>query len=293
MAEAGSLVRVSFLGAGRVGGALALAMHRIGWNIQAVASRSADSAAKLAHQVSATTCGFQQAVDAADWVFVTTPDDVIEPLVSALTWRAGQCVLHCSGAQELSVLAAESAHGADVAGFHPLQLIAAAEQGAKALQGSVVAIEAGPASAHRAKGLRDLALALGMQPMALSPGVRPLYHAAANLAASGVLSVLSQATALLQHIGLNEADALHALLPLTRGALNAADIQGLPGAISGPVARGDAGVLSRHLQALQTHAPELLALYQTLSAQQLRLARSNGRLTEAQALQLMALLAGA
>ncbi|MFG6415653.1 DUF2520 domain-containing protein [Roseateles sp. DC23W] len=219
----------------------------------------------------------------ADWVWLTVPDDHIAATAAALTWRAGQLALHCSGATPLAALAPAPA----AAGFHPLKLLA----GDTGLAGAHVGIEAD--AAHRPE-LQALALRLGMQPLALpSPmpaSARAAYHAAANLAASGVLAVLAEAGSLWSAAGLAGDDALPALLPLTRGALDTAQGRGLAGAVSGPIARGDAGVLARHLDAL-TAAGLDDDLLRALGRRQLRLAEAAGRLDVAQVTALRALLA--
>ncbi len=223
------------------------------------------------------------AAQAADWVWLTVPDDQIATTAAALPWRAGQLGLHCSGATPLAALGPAPA----AAGFHPLKLLA----GDTGLAGVHVGIEAD--AAHR-PALEALAHALGLVPLALpSPmtaQARAAYHAAANLAASGVLAVLAEAQTLWAAAGLARAQALPALVPLTRGALDTALDRGLAGAVSGPVARGDTGVLGRHLQALASaglDADLLLAL----GRRQLLLAEQAGRLDVATAAALRALLA--
>jgi predicted short-subunit dehydrogenase-like oxidoreductase (DUF2520 family) len=120
---------------------------------------------------------------------------------------------------------------------------------------------------------------------------RAAYHAAANLAASGVLAVLAEAGTLWAAAGLAPDEALPALLPLTRGALDTAAARGLAGAVSGPIARGDAGVLARHLSALAGAGLEA-DLLRALGLRQLALAEAAGRLDGAQVAALRALLAG-
>jgi predicted short-subunit dehydrogenase-like oxidoreductase (DUF2520 family) len=223
-----------------------------------------------------------EAAAAADWVWLTVPDDAIAATAAALRWRAGQLALHCSGATPLAALAAAPA----AAGFHPLKLLA----GDAGLAGAHVGIEAdGP---HR-PALRALADALGLQPLDLPwpmpASARAAYHAAANLAASGVLAVLAEAQALWRAAGLASQPALPALLPLTRGALDTAEVRGLAGAVSGPVARGDAGVLARHLEAAAAAGLETELLI-ALARRQLALAQAAGRLDESGVAALAALL---
>lgn len=79
----------------------------------------------------------EAAAQAADWVWLTVPDDHIAATAAALRWRAGQLALHCSGATPLAALAPAPA----AAGFHPLKLLA----GDAGLAGAHVGIEAGTA----------------------------------------------------------------------------------------------------------------------------------------------------
>lgn len=224
-----------------------------------------------------------QAAAQAGWVWLTVPDDAIAATAAALPWRAGQLALHCSGATPLAALAAAPA----AAGFHPLKLLA----GGADLAGAHVGIEAG--DAHRA-ALQDLARRLGLVPLMLpSPmdtQARAAYHAAANLAASGVLAVLAEAGRLWSAAGLDAGQALPALLPLTRGALDTAVARGLAGAVSGPVARGDVGVLTRHFSAWAGAGLDA-DLLRALGLRQLALAEAAGRLTAAQVAALRGVLA--
>jgi predicted short-subunit dehydrogenase-like oxidoreductase (DUF2520 family) len=225
-----------------------------------------------------------EAARAGDWVWLTVPDDQIAATAASLPWRPGQLALHCSGATPLSALSPALA----VAGFHPLKLLA----GDTGWSGAHVGIEA---DAIHGPALEALAHALGLVPLALpSPmgaDARAAYHAAANLAASGVLAVLAEAGSLWAAAGLAPGEALAALAPLTRGALDTALARGLAGAVSGPIARGDVGVLDRQRQALATaglDADLLLAL----GRRQLALAERAGRLDVAQVAALRARLAG-
>ncbi|HEY0957185.1 MAG TPA: DUF2520 domain-containing protein [Roseateles sp.] len=222
------------------------------------------------------------ATRAADWVWLTVPDDHIAATATTLPWRAGQLALHCSGATSLAALAPAPV----AAGFHPLKLLA----GDADLAGAYVGIEAD--DVYR-PALQALARALGLVPLALpSPmaaQARAAYHAAANLAASGVLAVLADAQALWAAAGLAPTDALPALAPLSHGALDTALARGLAGAVSGPIARGDVAVLTRHLHALADaglDADLLLAL----ARRQLVLAEAAGRLDAAQIAALRACL---
>jgi predicted short-subunit dehydrogenase-like oxidoreductase (DUF2520 family) len=256
-------MRHAVIGYGRLARALVPALRAVGETVIVGRRAPGDGEASPA-----------DAARAADWVWLTVPDDHLAATAAALPWRAGQLALHCSGATALSALAPAPA----AAGFHPLKLLA----GDADLAGAHVGIEAD--AAHR-PALDALAQALGLVPLPLpapmSAPARAAYHAAANLAASGVLAVLADAQALWRAAGLAEGQALPALTPLTQGALATALARGLPGAVSGPVARGDVGVLARHLQALADAGLDD-DLMRALARRQLALADAAGRLSETQ-----------
>ncbi|MCA1552702.1 NAD(P)-binding domain-containing protein, partial [Bradyrhizobium sp. BRP19] len=90
-------VSVGWIGAGRLARALAMRAHGAGVRTVAVANRSSAPAAWLAHATGAKAADPQGVADAADWVFVTVPDDAIPGVVNHVRWRPGQLVLHCSG----------------------------------------------------------------------------------------------------------------------------------------------------------------------------------------------------
>jgi len=76
-------------------------------------------------------------------------------------------------------------------------------------------------------------------------------------------------------------------LPLVRGTLANIERLGIPGALTGPIARGDAVTVAGHVAALQRRAPELLDLYRVLARQTIPLAQEQGHLTDRAAEELL------
>lgn len=276
--------RVAFIGAGRVAQVLAPALQRAGWPVVAVASRSVDSAQRLAMALGDATraCTPQAAVDQAELVLLTVPDDAIAATAASLRWRAGVAVVHCSGATPVGALQPAADAGAAIGGLHPLQIFS--DPARTMLAGCSAAIEAEGALDAT---LRHLASALGLHPLRLPPGARARYHASAAYAASYLLALLHEATQIWAGFGVAEPDALRALLPLARGTLDAAAARGLVGAQSGPISRGDAGVVQRQLAELATLGPDHAALFREFGRRQLALVQAGGRL-QPEALQRLA-----
>ena len=271
---------IAFIGAGKLGSALAQALSLRGVAVAQVASRSRGSAEHLAARIPGCLPVDAAVAAQADLVFLTVSDDTIAPLAAQLPWRAGQAVVHCSGATEVSVLQPAADAGAEIGGFHPLQIFSDPQRAIELLAGSSVAIEGPPALEAQ---LQQLAHTLGMHPLRLPPGARALYHGSASYAASFLLSMLNEAVTVWRSFGIDEAHALQALLPMARGTLDAAASKGLSAAVAGPISRGDSGVIARHLAAFTALGPEHAALYRELTRRQLELVQATQRLSEDQA----------
>src|SRR6266700_2090295 len=137
-------LKLGFIGAGRAGTGLATGFARAGRDVVAVASRSIASAQALVKRVrGARACAPQEVADRADLVFLTVPDDAIEPVASGIRWRAGSACVHCSGAADLDALKKAAADGALTGGVHPLHMFGEPGQSPDALAGCAIAL-AGP-----------------------------------------------------------------------------------------------------------------------------------------------------
>ncbi len=265
----------AFIGAGRLATTLGSALSRHGLLVAHIASRNPQSAERLASRLPGCTAVEPARATAADVVFVTVPDDDIAEVASQLPWRRGQLVVHCSGATEVSALDAAAQAGALTGGFHPLQIFSDPDLAERLLADSFVAIEGPRPLVER---LEEVAALLRMRVLHLPQGARARYHGAASFAASFLLSMLEEAAAIWASFGIDERDALEALLPLAYGTLDAARSKGLPGALAGPLSRGDAGVVARHLHDLDRLGPQHGALYREFAQRQLDLLKRDGRL---------------
>src|SRR6266480_5372075 len=279
---------LGFIGAGRAGTGLASGFARAGVNVVAIASRKIASARRLAKRVrGARACAPQEVADRADIVFLTVPDDTIAGLASSLRWRKGAACVHCSGAADLDVLQKAVADGALAGGFHPLHMFGEAGEPPGALAGCAIAL-AGPDAL--VEKLARLARALRARPLRLPEGGRALYHAAANFSGAFVIALVRETIALWGKLGIAEADALAALLPLLRGTADNVEKLGAAGGLGSAIARGDAGTIRRHLDVLAREAPDSFELYRILSLRTIPIALAKGTLKPDAAKEIAALL---
>jgi predicted short-subunit dehydrogenase-like oxidoreductase (DUF2520 family) len=275
-------LRIGFIGAGRLGQALAWSLAQAGLKVVAVSSRQEAQALALASPIQGCACMSPQALaDACDLVFVTTPDSVIGPTCESLNWRAGQAVVHCSGVTEVGVLAHAMVQGASIGGFHPMQTFGDPHAAAQSLPGCTITVEA--EQPELMQSLLALVAGLHCVPNRLPAGMRGRYHAAAGYTSQFINALFDQALRLWQSWGATEEEALRALLPLAQGTLSAIQSAGVARGMPGPVSRGDLSSIEKHLAAIAPMGPEMLDFYKTLCAVTVPLARQAGGIDEAQA----------
>jgi predicted short-subunit dehydrogenase-like oxidoreductase (DUF2520 family) len=276
--EPGEPPFTGIVGAGAVGTALGVALNRAGWPIAAVASRDPGRRERFRSLIGGAR-GFSEAnalLDEVELVIVAVPDDAIAPLAAGMRLYSGQAMVHTSGLLGAEVLLPALAAGSEIGSFHPLVAFADLERAVAALRGATIAVEG---SDNLVALLADMAETIGGVPVRLAPGAKAAYHAAAVLAAGGVVALLDAVVELGRVAGLDEAGALAVYLPLVRQTLDNAQALGVRDALTGPFTRGDEGTLRAHLEELARHAPGVLDLYRALGRRELALAEERGSLT--------------
>jgi len=283
------MLKLGFIGAGTVGTALSIRLSDRGYPVVAVSSRSQTSAEKLAQAVSGCRAvdSNQAVADAAELVFITTPDDAIASVASEVQWHPGQNVVHCSGADSTETLEPARKLGANVGAFHPLQTFASVIQAIDNIAGSTFAVEA---EEPLLITLKDMADVLDGHWIELKASDKVIYHAAAVIACNYLVTLVKLATDLWQTFNVPPEEATRALLPLLRGTINNIDSIGIPQCLTGPIARGDTGTITKHLDALQKAAPVVLSTYCELGRQAIPIALAKGKINQQQAEELQAIL---
>jgi len=283
------MLKIGFIGAGTVATALATRLSGKGYPVVAVSSRSRTSAKNLAQTIAGCHAfsNNQDVADAAELVFITTPDGAIASVASEIQWHPGQSVVHCSGADSVDILTPAKTSGTYVGVFHPLQTFASASQAIENLPGTTFALEA---EEPLLGTLKDMATALGGHWIELGAGDKVIYHAAAVFACNYLITLIKLATDLWQTFNIPPQQATQALLPLLRGTINNIDAMGIPKCLTGPIARGDTGTVRKHLNALQKVAPDLLTTYQELGLKTIPIALAKGKINQKQADELQAIL---
>ena len=184
---------------------------------------------------------------------------------------SGQAIVHTSGLHGAEILEPARAAGTGAGSFHPLVAFADVKRALVALDGATVAIEGDRALLDL---LAEMAQSIGATPVRLAPGSKPAYHAAAVLAAGGLIALLDAIAEIARATGLDETGALAIYGPLAAQALDNARALGIGPALTGPAVRGDAGTIEAHLAAIAAAAPGASTIYRDLATRQIAIAEA-------------------
>lgn len=288
---------IAVVGAGRVGGALAALWHRAGLEVAALHSpggKSARAAQRLCGKVSrrkkpSVVSDLGRAVSRGDVVVLAVPDDSLTSVCAALVevnleWTE-RTVFHTSGFHAASALGALGVCGAAIGALHPLQSVPSAAEGIERIPGCTFALDGDDDALVLAKKLAQKA---GGDTIYVPEKARALYHAAAVLASNAVVGLLDAALEVMTQAGISEADARAALVPLVRGTVDNVAELSTGRALTGPVARGDVGTVTGHLEALarmphpaNRTEPSAAEIYKVLSRRMFGITTRRRKLTPA------------
>jgi len=281
---------IGVIGTGRVGSVLGAALagvqHRV-VAVSGVSEASRNRAGTLLPQVPVVTP--PEVCAAADLVLLTVPDDVLPDLVSGLAevgaWRSGQIVAHTSGRFGVGVLAPATQLGVVPLALHPVMTFTGTSLDLDRLAGCVFGVTAPVAFVPIADAL---VLEVGGEPVHVLEEQRGLYHAALAHAANHLITLVTSSADLLRASGIE--DPSRVLQPLLSASLDNALRSG-DSALTGPVARGDAGTVARHIDAIGSVSMETRDAYIALARLTALRALESGLLDATQAEPLLDALA--
>lgn len=271
---------IGVVGAGRVGAVLGAALRAAGHQVAAtaaVSTASRERAERLLPGVPVRPAD-EVARAARDLLLLAVPDDALRAVVAGLAETGvlseTRMVAHTSGAHGVAVLG-------DVTGLalHPAMTFTGEPADLDRLPG----IAWGVTADDRGFATR-LVADLGGVPEWIAEAQRPRYHAALAHGANHLVTLVSEAAAILRAAGVEHPEAV--LRPLLTAALDNALRLG-DAALTGPVSRGDAGTVRRHLENLPA---ESLPTYLALARRTADRAIASGRLRPQDAAHLLDVL---
>lgn len=221
-----------------------------------------------------------------DWVFITTPDDLIENTAqtlseSAIDW-SGRGVIHCSGSFSASILRPLSEKGASIASVHPIQTFTRGDDRTR-LQQIYMSLQGDPDLVER---LESIVREQESHALLLDENQKNAVHIAAVFASNYLVALLHTSDDLLKTHGI--AEGVNILAPLIHQTLKNILEKGPEESLTGPIDRGDLSTIQGHLDVLSSEtsvkkgATSKKSLYRSFGAVCLEMVRKKGALTEDQ-----------
>ena len=276
----------SIVGAGRLGTVLGAALVRRGWTAAAIVDKDPGAAREsrriigrgkiLPYRPGLSPEGRDGTVGLGDVVIIAVPDNAVGRVAAGLarsgvSW-AERFVFHTSGLLPARILEPLRKRGARIASVHPVQSFPRKDAPASIFRGITWGVEGDPAAVAAAE---EMVRSLRGNVLLLSEKDKPLYHAACSLASNAMIALEWTASGLLGAAGIGEKAAAGMLFPLVQGTLQNVNNLGLDKALTGPILRGDAATVRKHLEALRDD-PHAREVYRVMGKQILRLAEKSG-----------------
>jgi len=267
--------RVLIVGAGQVGRGLFRAFRASGIEVLGLHGRRASA-------WTTSSGALPPSLSQANTVVVAVGDEQIDEAIAGLINERGTgsrgmiapgtVILHTSGSAEPGLMSRLAEFDLRGGTFHPLVPFANPDRAPELLRRAWVGIDGD----DEAKGTsRRLAGHIGARTLDIPPGRKGAYHAAAVMSSNFPVILAALAADLLAGLGVPRRSAEQAVHSLMEGAVaNLADTPA-ESALTGPVARGDAATVMRHLASLKGE-PEARAVYKRLSLAALDLAARRG-----------------
>ncbi len=274
--------KISIIGCGKVGTALAVFLSKAGYKIAGLSSKTIDSARKTAKNSGSGTI-FNNPEDAAkmgDIIFITTPDNIIEKICSNITkkniLKKKTIIFHCSGALSSKILISAIKKDLYTGSIHPLQSFAPYKKNQKSpFKGINISIEGGKEAREKGKEIVNNLEAFFFT---IPTKAKILYHTAAVVASNYLVTLENFALHLLYKAGLSENRAYEILEPLIYGTLNNIKNRGIKNSLTGPIAREDIQIVSSHIKDINKYCPEFSPLYKLLGKHTLEIAQAKKKM---------------
>ena len=269
-------MNIGFIGAGNVSKAFGIYLKNSGFEISRYASRKFESAVEAAEMTG--SIGFEKyddIVKACDMVFITVPDDsicdVAQSISNSKLKLEGKVFIHMSGALSSKELESLSERGSGTYSLHPLLSFADIEKSAHMLANTIFTLEGNGVEFESVTRLLE---GVGNKVYTIEESQKTLYHAAACTASNYIVALVDFAACMLKSAGIDEKGALEMIGELSRGTLSNVIQMGIDDSITGPISRGDAGTVKRHMDKIaRQNDCDLMKMYSVMGKKTLEISK--------------------
>jgi len=272
--------KISIIGVGRVGGALAIALSRKDFVIENLIVRNDGTAKKISEIIEPKPqilSSENLSEISSEIVFIAAQDFEIENAAKSLAEKlknSKPIVFHTSGSLSSEVLKPLKEIGCRVGSIHPLVSLSDAVLGAERFKDVYFCLEG---DAEAVKTAQTIVADLGGKPFSIETKHKILYHASAVTACGHLVALIDVAVEMLEKCGLDSHQAKETLLPLIKSTVENLEVQTTAEALTGTFARADVKTFEKHLAALDENvSDEAREIYLQLGARSAHLAKGQG-----------------
>jgi predicted short-subunit dehydrogenase-like oxidoreductase (DUF2520 family) len=257
-----------------MGGALAIALDRGGFEVAELVHRGGETAREIARNLTKTPSlvewdSFSEVN--SDVVVISSGDPEIAAIGEHLAAIGDSgIVLHTSGSLSSDVLTAARDRGFQVGSMHPLISISDPVVGSESFAGAYFCVEGDTEAVATAEVIVD---ALGGKTFSISTENKPLYHASAVTASGHLVALIDTAVEMLSKCDLEKSEAKNVLMPLIESTIKNFTHQTSDEALTGSFSRGDKDAVERHLKSFEGRvSSEIREIYLALGQRSLEIA---------------------
>lgn len=262
-----------------MGGALAIALSRAGFEVEKLVYRTIPPAQKIVAGIEPhpEIIQFEHLGNLnSEIVLLTTADTDLHRIADTIApkIKSGSVLLHASGALSSDVLRSAASGAIATGSIHPLVSVSDPVIGSDNFTGAYFCIEGDIAATAAAHNIVD---ALEGKAFFIDKAFKPLYHASAVLASGHLVALVSTAGNTLMACGIAPSETRNILLPLVKSSIANLAEQEIPAALTGPFARSDVDAVARHLDAFDKFGLDAEKdIYIELGLEALRVAEAGG-----------------
>lgn len=257
-------MRMSFIGAGKVGTSLGLYFKGKGFEISGYYSKTYASALHASELTGSTAFNSLEELSSySDMIWITTNDDSIEGVGGQLAQlkniSEGMIIAHASGAHSSEILLELKQKGCFIYSIHPLQAFAQFETALEELKATVFTIEG---DEERLSIIKEIFNKTNNPHFIIQKEGKALYHAGACVLSNYLITLVDVAFKLFQQAGIDRSEIFEATLPLIMGTLKNIQVKDTRDALTGPIQRGDEETIKNHIKAIGEKLPQEKEFYE-------------------------------
>jgi predicted short-subunit dehydrogenase-like oxidoreductase (DUF2520 family) len=245
--------RISFIGAGKVSGALCRQMHMSGFRIPKIVSRTRETGRSLARSCNASWSSDYDFSDSEDLIIAAVPDDKLPEILTRIKCPDKTVVAHTAGSLGIDIFPASLKHKGV---FYPLQTFS--ENRNISFRDLPFFLEA--SDGYSSGILKYIAESIGSKVHFIDTEHRRLLHVAAVFACNFTNHMLTAGKQITQKSGFT----FEVLEPLINETVMKAMEAGPENSQTGPAFRSDIGTIKRHIDLL-SFSPELQGIYKEVT----------------------------